>query len=160
MLESEGQAQSAAAGEPFLPGDRLRTTRGRVEVLFPDGSALDLDQFGVLDLQSPMLFRLTEGRVMLVVAGSSDPSRTVRYQIDTPVASATTNGPGEYRIALLSAPGGPEIELAVFRGSTSLSTEQGSTTAGAGERTLARDLAAPSYPFPFNSAGSMPSIAD
>ena len=89
---------------------------------------------------------------MLVVAGSSDPSRTVRYQIDTPVASATTNGPGEYRVALLSAPGGPEIELAVFRGSTSLSTEHGSTTAGAGERTLARDLAAPSYPFPFNSA--------
>jgi len=44
-LEREGQAETAAPGMPFVPGDRLQTTRGRVEVLFPDGSALAIDEF-------------------------------------------------------------------------------------------------------------------
>ena len=127
-LEREGQAETAASGMPLVPGDRLRTTRGRVEVLFSDGSALDVDEFADIELQSPTLLRLTSGRVMLIVAGVSDPANAVRYQVDTPVASALTDGPGEYRIAWLSGPG--ETELAVFRGAASLSTETGSTAVG------------------------------
>ena len=34
VLEREGVAEAAAAGMPFLPGDALRSSRGRVEVLF------------------------------------------------------------------------------------------------------------------------------
>lgn len=151
-VERDGQAQSAIPGLPIVPGDRLRTTRGRAEVLFPDGSALDVDEFTSVDIQSQTLLRLSAGRVMLIVAGANDPSNAVAYQIDTPAASAFTEGPGEYRVALFSSAGGVETELAVFRGSASLSTEQGSTRARAGERTLARDLSAPSYAVPFNSA--------
>lgn len=151
-LERDGQSESAASGMPLVPGDRLRTTRGRVEVLFPDGSALEVDEFASIELQAPALLRLTSGRILLIVAGVSDPANAQRYQIDTPVASASTEGPGEYRVALLTRGDVPETELAVFRGRATLSTEIGSTSVGAGERTLARDLLAPSHALAFNSA--------
>jgi hypothetical protein len=151
-VEHEGQAQPATSGLPFLPGDRLRTAAGRVELLFPDGSALEVDEYAAVDLQSPTLMRLTAGRIMLIVAGADDPANAVRYQIDTPAASAVSEGPGEYRVALLTGPAGLETELAVFRGAASLSTEQGSTSVRSGERSLARDFGAPSFPLRFNSA--------
>jgi hypothetical protein len=124
-LEREAQAEPASAGTPLVPGDRLRTDSGRVEVLFPDGSALDVDDYSSVDLQSPTLLRVTTGRVKLTVAGANNPSGAIRYQIDTPVASAMTDGPGEFRVALLSEPSGLEIELAVLRGSAALTTERG-----------------------------------
>ncbi len=151
-LDREGQSQPVTAGLPFLVGDRLRTTDGRIEVLFPDGSALDIDEYSSVDLLSPTLLRVTGGRIMLIVAGAEDPAGALRYQVDTPVASASTDGPGEYRVALLSGPAGLEAELAVLRGLASLRTERGSTPVRAGERSLARDLEAPSFPHTFNSA--------
>ncbi len=151
-LDREGQAQTVTAGVPFLVGDRLRTAEGRVEVLFPDGSALDIDEYSAVELLSPTLLRVTGGRIMLTVPGAEDPASALRYQLDTPVASASTDGPGEYRVALLSGPAGLEAELAVLRGLASLRTERGSTSVRAGERSLARDLEAPSFPHTFNSA--------
>lgn len=152
LLDREGQTQPATAGLPFLPGDRLRTSASRVEALFPDGSALDVDEFSTIDLQSPTLLRLTGGRLLLNVFGVDDPANAVRYQIDTPAGSASTDGPGEYRVALFSGPAGLEVELAVLRGSASLRTERDSLSVRAGERSLARELEAPSLPQAFNSA--------
>src|SRR5262245_330725 len=51
-LDREGATEPAASGVPFVPGDRLRTDAGRVEILFPDGSVLDIDQFTSVDLLS------------------------------------------------------------------------------------------------------------
>jgi hypothetical protein len=152
LLDHEGQTETAVAGAPFVPGDRLRTAASRVEVLFPDGSALALDEYSSLDLQAPSLLRLTAGRLILSVAGAYDPASSISFQIDTPVASATTDGPGEYRVALLAGPAGYETELAVLRGSASLRTERGALSVRAGERTLARELETPSFPQAFNSA--------
>jgi uncharacterized protein DUF6600/FecR-like protein len=151
-LEREGQADPAAPGVPFVPGDRVRTAGGRVEILFPDGTVLDVDEYTSLDLQSPTLLRATEGRLLLNVAGASNPSTAIRYQIDTPIASATTDTPGEFRVAILSTPTGLHTEFAVLRGAGSLTTERGSTGVRAGERSLARDNEPPSYAQPFNSA--------
>jgi hypothetical protein len=151
-LEREGQSEAADSGMPLVAGDRLRTTLGRVEVLFPDGTALEVDEFASIELQAPTLLRLTAGRVLLIVAGVNDPANAIRYQIDTPEASALTDGPGEYRVALLTRPSAAETELAVFRGYATLSSDAGSTNLRAGERALARDLLAPSQPMPFNSA--------
>jgi Family of unknown function (DUF6600)/FecR protein len=151
-LEREGQAETAAPGTPFVPGDRLQTTRGRVEVLFPDGSALAVDEFTTIELQDRALIRMAAGRVQLTVAGVNDPANASRYQIDTPAASAATDGPGEYRVSILNGRGEPETELAVLRGYAALATDLGSTAARAGERILARDALAPSQPLPFNSA--------
>jgi hypothetical protein len=151
-LDREGQTEPATSGVPFVAGDRIRTERGRVEVMFPDGSALDIDQFASVELLGQTLLRVTEGRILLTVAGADNPSAALRYQVDTPAASAFTEGPGEFRVALLSTPSGLETELAVLRGFASLSTERGSVNVRAGERTLARDNESPQYPQLFNSA--------
>ena len=60
-LEREGQAETAVSGMPFVPGDRLQTTRGRVEVLFADGSALAVDEFTTIELQDRALLRMAHG---------------------------------------------------------------------------------------------------
>ena len=135
-----------------MPGDHLRTTTGRVDVLFPDGTALDVDEHSAVDLQSPTLIRLTAGRVILTVWGASDPASAVRYQIDTPAASAWTGGAGEYRVSVLAGPGRTETELVVLRGAAVLDTERGSMPVHAGERAFVRSNDAPSFPLPFNSA--------
>jgi len=151
-LDTERGSEPAVIGLPLIPGDRLRTTGGRIEVLFPDGSVLDIDEYTTVDLRSDTLLRLAGGRLLLTVAGANDPANALPYQVDTPVASARNEGPGEYRMALLNGVFGLESELAVIRGAASLTTEHGSTLVRAGERSMARDNSAPSYPQRFNSA--------
>jgi hypothetical protein len=152
-VERDGQSQPATVNAPFVPGDRLRTTTGRAELIFADGSVLDVDQYSAVDLQAPALIRLASGRVMLFVSGAGNQaSSAARYQIDTPVASARADGPGEYRIAVVNGRNGLEAELAVLRGTGSLATERGAGPVRAGERSIARDAEAPSYPQGFNSA--------
>src|SRR5215510_6144137 len=151
-LDREDVAETATGGVPLVPGDRVRTERGRVELLFPDGSALDLDEYSTIELEGPTLLRMTSGRVILVAAGANNPTSVVQYQIDTPVASAQTDGPGEYRISILGGPSASQTEMAVVRGGGALVTEVGSVTLRAGERSTAWDNAAPSRPQYFNSA--------
>ena len=150
-LERDGAVDVATVNEPIIPGDRLRTTAGRLELLFPDGSALALDENSSLDMLSPTLVRLIAGRATLIVAGASDPPAAVRYQIDTPVASVRIDGPGEFRVAVLDSRRA-ETELAVVRGFASLATERGESAVRAGQRTVAFENGAPSSPQSFNSA--------
>jgi hypothetical protein len=150
-LERDGALESASVNMPIIAGDRLRTSLGRTELLFPDGSALDLDENSSIDVLSPTLVRLVAGRAMLIVAGAGDPSAAVRYQIDTPVASVRTDGPGEFRVAVLASRDG-ETELAVVRGFASLATERGEIAVRAGQRTVAFENGTPSLPQTFNSA--------
>lgn len=154
VLEREGRGEQAHAGVPLLHGDRLRTTEGRVEVLFPDGSTLYADRYTQVDFLSDDLARVPAGRVTIVLAGAGDDRREVRYQVDTPGGVARLLMPGEYRIALLDSPEGRATEtvLAVVRGEAELSTEAGAVPVRAGERSIARDRAAPSFPLAFNSA--------
>src|SRR6266702_1430168 len=42
-IDRQGDVQAAAQNMPLVPGDRVTTLAGRVEILFPDGSVLDLD---------------------------------------------------------------------------------------------------------------------
>jgi hypothetical protein len=151
-IDREGESQEAVASMPLVAGDRLRTERGRLEVLFPDGTTLDLDEFASVELQAPTLLRVTAGRVLLTITGSTNPGAAAHFQIDTPSASATTDGPGEYRIAVLAGAAGGRTELAVLRGAGALMTEAGSMPLRAGERSVASDNGALSPPQGFNSA--------
>jgi hypothetical protein len=152
LLDREGQSQPATFGLPFLPGDRVRSTAGRIEILFPDGSALHVDDYSSVELLADTLLRLTDGRILLIVAGATDPASALSFQIDTPAASAFTDGPGEYRMSVPPGLHAPDVELAVLRGWATFSTDVGSVDVGAGERSLAREGAAPSLPRAFNSA--------
>lgn len=150
-LERQGLAEAAIANLPLIAGDRLRTERGRLEILFADGSALDLDHFTTIDLPSDTLLRLLSGRVRLTIEGS-DPSEAVTYRIDTPGGSVDIRTIGEYRISLSGPTGAERVELAVVRGAADLTTEAGSVPVRAGQRSIARSGAPPSYPYVYNSA--------
>jgi hypothetical protein len=147
-LEREGQVETATPGMPLGAGDRLRTDSGRAEVLFADGSALHVDEISTVDMSDSALLRLVEGRVFLVVAAYS----AERYRIDTPAARIEIYGTGEYRVSILNYLGRPETELAVVRGSASLSSDYGSMPVRAGQRVLAQADRAPGGTMAFNSA--------
>jgi FecR protein len=148
-LERDGRMYQSPQNMPLLAGDRLRTQEGRLEILFGDGSVLDVDHFTHVDLQSDALLRLFDGRVRLTVARGAP----VQYRIDTPSGSVRIAEPGDYRVALM-APGGDrlDVELVVLRGSAELATESGATLVRAGERSVTLNRAMPSYAHPYNVA--------
>jgi hypothetical protein len=93
-----------------------------------------------------------QGRVYVVVRGARDPGLAARYQLDTPIASVQTGGPGEFRISAVDGSRGTEVELAVFRGQATLANDLGAQDVRAGERAMVREGLAPSAPQYFNSA--------
>ena len=151
-VERDGDTETVAVNAPVVAGDRLQTTSGRLEVLFPDGSVLDLDEYSSADVLAPTLVRLSAGRAILSVVGINAPSGAVRYRVDTPVASVRTDGPGEFRITVVADGSGDQTELAVMRGAATIATERGSMPLRAGERSMAVDDRTPSAPQTFNAA--------
>jgi hypothetical protein len=148
-LERDGRPESGLLNMPLESGDRLRTTDGRIEVLFGDGSALYVDAQSTVDVQSDELLRLLDGRVRVTILG---PARTISYRIDSPVGAVNITQPGDYRVALLHGERETQLELAVLRGTADIFTPQGSTPVGAGQRAYASEGLAPSFAYAFNSA--------
>jgi hypothetical protein len=149
-LERDGKSQTAEENVILLAGDRLRTGRGRVEVLFDDGSALHLDDNSGVDLMSDSLVRLREGRLRLQVARSSN---AIEYRVDAAPASTIIRAAGEYRISLsASRESGPELHVVVMRGSAEVSNEGGRTTVRTGNEAWVAMGLAPSLASPVNSA--------
>lgn len=150
-IRREGIDEEGREGVPLVAGDRLDTARGRAEVLFPDGSALVIDENTSVEVQSSTLLRLTAGRVLLTVA-RTPATGDARYQIDTPAGSALLDGAGEYVVGLLGVPSRPQVELAVRRGRGELMADGGVERLRSGERSFAWADGAPSPPQVFNSA--------
>jgi len=150
MLERQGRVEAAVTSMPIVAGDRIRTDRGRVEILFADGSALDLDEFTTLDLQSDTLLRLLSGRMRLLLEGSANQPVTLR--VDTPGGSVNIHTTGDYRLSLTGAGTADQVEVAVLRGEADLATGQGSVAIRTGERAIARADGPPSYAYAYNSA--------
>ncbi len=149
-LERDGRAEAAEENVVLLAGDRLRTGRGRVEVLFDDGSALHLDEHSSVDLLSDSLIRLLDGRLRLQVARTS---RAVEYRVDAAPASALIRAAGEYRISLANARSNDaELRVVVMRGSAEIGNAQGRTQVRAGTEAFASADRAPSLPYSVNSA--------
>ena len=75
----------------------MRTQEGRVEIIFGDGSVLDVDQFTHVDLQSDVLLRLLEGRVGTAVARGAPVRCRARQlvRIDTPSGWVRVTEPGD-----------------------------------------------------------------
>jgi hypothetical protein len=151
-LEREGQAELATVNVPVVAGDRIASAAGRAEIIFPDGTVLDVDESSAIEFLAAGLLRLSEGRVLLTVPGVNDPNRAPQYQIDTPVASVRTDSPGEFRIAASGARDASQTELAVLRGYATLVTDRGATSIRAGERMVAFDNGSISSTLSFNSA--------
>lgn len=149
-LERQGQPVESVLNMPLLSGDRLRTTSGRVEVAFADGSTLELDNSTTVDFQSDTLIRLIAGRVRVTIDGTPDDQ--VSYRVDASAGSVEIATPGDYRVALLAGDPAPKLELAVFRGQANLTTDLGATPVEAGQRAYASAGLLPSYAYAYNSA--------
>ncbi len=102
-VDREGDVQPAVQNMPLLPGDRVSTLTGRVEILFSDGSALDLDQFSTVELLTPIRMHLAAGRGIFVVPADVNRANATRYEIDTPATIIVTRGFGTYRVDAASA---------------------------------------------------------
>jgi hypothetical protein len=148
-LEREGVVEALELNTVLVAGDRLRTQRGRVEVAFGDGSVLDVDTYSSVDLLAETLLRLLEGRVRMTVARSATGAS---YRVDAAGGSAVLRTAGEYRIAAGDPRTRSQIELVVYRGSAELRNELGTTLVRAGTFAVASTGAAPSLPYPVNSA--------
>jgi hypothetical protein len=144
----DGRADTASANIPLVAGDQLRTREGLVEVLFGDGSVLDVDHFTTVDFLSDELLRLTDGRIRLTIGGRD----RVAYRVDTPSGAVRIDSPGEYRIALVGDSGRRDVELVTVRGYATLVNELGETSVRAGQRAFATAAMAPSYAQAYNSA--------
>jgi hypothetical protein len=148
-LARDGRAEDATLNLPIVAGDQLRTRDGRAEVVFGDGSVLDVDHFTTLDFLSDDLLRLVEGRVRLTIGGRD----RVSYRIDTPSGAVRIEEPGEYRVALIGESGSPlDVEVIAIRGFATLVNDLGDTQVRAGQRAFASASMAPSYAQSFNSA--------
>ncbi len=60
-LERDGDVVPATQNMPFVTGDRLRTANGRVQIVFPDGSAIEVAEYSEVEAVSPTRVRLIAG---------------------------------------------------------------------------------------------------
>src|SRR5262245_2974919 len=60
-LEREGEVVPAEQNMPFVQGDRLRTQDGRVQIVFPDGTAIEVAENSEVECISPTRVRLLSG---------------------------------------------------------------------------------------------------
>ena len=149
-LERDGRVERAEPNLILLAGDRLSTDRGRLEILFADGSAVAADEFTTIDVLDAALMRLSTGQVRVTIARATG---AVEYRIDTVAGSAQLLTPGEFKVALLNADSAyAEVDLTVMRGSAELANQYGRTQVRAGTHAVARADAAPSLPYAANAA--------
>lgn len=148
-LDREGQSSRDIENVPLEAGDRLRTTRGRVEVLFEDGSVISLDEHTAVTFVSATDVELDAGRVR---AQWRDRGQLSGLTIHTIAGRAIVRNQGDYRITLSeSRRGDAEIEVAVARGSAELANEHGRTAVREGTRALTTAGYAPSTPYAFSA---------
>jgi hypothetical protein len=137
VLERDGAGETAVENLPLLEGDRLRTESGRIEVILPDGSVLDLDRDTTVDLLAGGLMRLMGGRLIFILAAG--PGGDVRrdYQVDTPAGIVRFTNAGEYRVSVQASAGVPFLDVSVVRGRAVVDAEGRSMPLSAGERAQA-----------------------
>ena len=137
ILERDGVGEPATENLPLLQGDRLRTESGRLEIILPDGSILNLDRQTTVDLLAGGLVRLMGGRVVFVL--SVAPGGEVRrdYQVDAPAGSVRFTHAGEYRISANVSNGTPFLEVSVVRGRAVVDADGRTVPLSAGERAQA-----------------------
>jgi hypothetical protein len=145
--DREGDVQPAEFNVPLLAGDRIRTERGRVEVLFADGSVLDIDEGTDAELLSESLLRLNTGTIRLQLTRSNVP---VDYRVDSGGASVWIQAAGDYRIA--SRGPGADVRLMVRRGLAELASPFGRSLVQAGMAATTTDRTTPSFPYAVNTS--------
>ncbi len=148
-LDRAGQSSRDIENVPLEAGDRIRTTRGRVEILFDDGSVIALDEHTIVTFVTATEVELLRGRVR---AQWQDRGTLAGLTIYTEAGSAIVRTRGDYRVTLSeSRMGEAEIELAVTRGSAELANDLGRTLVRERTRALTTATYAPSVPYAYTT---------
>jgi uncharacterized protein DUF6600 len=72
-IQHDGEVQPAAINVPVVDGDRIRTEDGRIEVMFPDGSAIEIDPRSEIEILSEWRYRVLAGTIEHRPARAADP---------------------------------------------------------------------------------------
>jgi hypothetical protein len=145
VLAREGQVETLESGVPIVPGDRIRTDDGRVQILLGRESALSLESGTQIDLLDDALIRLTRGRVLAVLASADE---AARWRIDTLAASIEMDAPGQYLVTAL----GDFVALSVYHGLARVEISGSPMQVRAGERLTLSPGEPLASPRPFNAA--------
>jgi len=78
-LDREGVSEPATENMPFVPGDRLRTEAGRVEILFPDGSGIEVGEYSEVEAISTTRVRLMSGTMDHIDRPAPTSSQSASY---------------------------------------------------------------------------------
>jgi hypothetical protein len=62
-IERDGEVFQAVRNMPLIPGDRLRTMAGRVEIRFPDGTGIEVSENSQIEVLSPTRVRVIAGSI-------------------------------------------------------------------------------------------------
>ncbi|HEY7290509.1 MAG TPA: DUF6600 domain-containing protein [Vicinamibacterales bacterium] len=60
---STGESERLVVNVPIVPGDRIQTTNGRVEVMFDDGSAIEIEPDSAVEFLDSLRVRILAGTV-------------------------------------------------------------------------------------------------
>ena len=144
-LERDNIVEAGSENVPLPVGDRLRTERGRLEVLFADGTVLDLDERTTVELLSDSLMRMQRGRVRLSIARASS---STDYRVDAAGTSAVLRTPGEYRVTVDDTTRTtPRVAVTVIHGAAELSSRYGHAQVRAGFEAWATATSDPTPPY-------------
>src|SRR5262245_50342473 len=72
-LDHDGESEPIVLNLPILEGDRIRTQNGRVEVMFPDGSAVAIDPYSEVELLAGARIRVLAGAIEHIPAPAPNP---------------------------------------------------------------------------------------
>lgn len=127
-LERDGESRPLDENELVVDGDRISTERGRVELLFRDGSALALDENTAVEWLGPAFLRLERGHIGFTVDRRVSPNT---YRVDAAEATIWVRSAGEYRLRSPVFAGDTAV-LLVVRGLAEVQTSRQRTLVRAG----------------------------
>jgi hypothetical protein len=91
-LERNGESEPAVRDMPFVEGDRLRTENGRVEIQFPDGTAIEVAEYSLVEAVTPTRVRLLAGTMDHIQRAAAAPDA-----VDAPPPVSTPYLPQDLR---------------------------------------------------------------
>jgi uncharacterized protein DUF6600 len=97
-IDRDGEPIPAAVNMPFVQGDVLRTTNGRVQIAFPDGTAIEVAENSAVECVSPSRVRLIAGTMDHVQRAVAD-SQSATYlphELDAYGSTLDQNGAWQY----------------------------------------------------------------
>ena len=148
VVEHPSGREAAAPGVPLVAGDKVRTGRGRAEILFGTGAALHLDDDTLVVIDGDADVQLASGRVVMLGA----PDAADVLQLDTAPASVRIAGGSNARVGFRDDLGTHTLVVGVVEGEADVASDRAGVTVTAGQQVEVPEGEAPGPASWFNTA--------